>query len=39
MSRYLSLDEFRARFRVADPHEAAAQEPKKYYDPFIEKES
>ena len=39
MSRYMSLAEFRARFRVVDPLEAAAQEPNKYYDPFVEKES
>ena len=25
-----------ARFRRVDPFEAAAQEPNKYYDPFIE---
>ena len=39
MSKYLSLEEFRARFRVVDPLEAAAQEPYKHYDPFVEKES
>ena len=37
MTRFLSLEEFRARFRVVDPLEAAAQEPNKYYDPFVEK--
>ena len=38
MSRYMSLEVFCARFRVVDPLEAAAQEPYKYYDPFVEKE-
>ena len=38
MSRYMSLEVFCARFRVVDPHEAAAQEPNKYFDPFVEKE-
>ena len=38
MSRYLSLDEFRARFKVVDPHDLAAAEPNKYYDPFVERE-
>ena len=38
MTRFLSLEEFRARFRVVDPLEAAAQEPHKHYDPFIERE-
>ena len=36
MTRFLSLEEFRARFRVVDPLEAAAQEPNKHYDPFAE---
>ena len=36
--RSLSLDEFSARFRVVDPLEAAAQEPYKYWDPFIERD-
>ena len=38
MRRYMTIDEFRKRFRVVDPHEAAAQEPNKYYDSFIERE-
>ena len=38
MSRYMSLEVFCARFRVVDPHEAAAQEPYKHWDPFVEKE-
>ena len=37
MKRFMTLEEFRARFRVVDPFEAAAQEPNKHYDPFIEK--
>ena len=36
--RRMTFDEFRRRFRAVDPHEAAAQEPNKYYDPFIERE-
>ncbi len=38
MSRYIPLEEFRKRFRVVDPHDLAAREPDKYYDPFIERE-
>ena len=38
MRRYMTIDEFRKRFRVVDPHEAADQEPNKYYDSFIERE-
>ena len=34
----MTLDEFRARFRVVDPLEAAAEEPNKYWDPFVERE-
>ena len=34
----MTLEQFRARFRVVNPHEAAAQEPNKYFDPFVEKE-
>ena len=37
MRRYMTIDEFRKRFRAVDPHEAAAQEPNKYYDSFIER--
>ena len=33
----MTLEEFRARFRVVNPLEAAAQEPTKYYDPFVER--
>lgn len=32
----MTLEQFRARFRVVNPHEAAAQEPNKYFDPFVE---
>ena len=39
MSRYISLEAFRKRFKVGDPTDLAAQEPNKYYDPFVEKES
>ena len=39
MSRYMTLEEFRARFRVVDPLEAAEREPNKYYDPFVEHEN
>jgi len=38
MSRFISLTDFRARFRVVDPLVAAAQEPHKHYDPFVEKD-
>ena len=34
----MTLEEFRARFRVVDPLEAAGREPTKYYDPFVEHE-
>ena len=36
MSRAMTLDEFRKRFRVVNPLEAAEREPTKYYDPFVE---
>ena len=36
MRNYLTLNEFRARFRRVDPFEAAAEERNKYFDPFIE---
>ena len=39
MSRYMPLSEFRKRFKVVDPCDLAAQEPNKYYDPFVEKEN
>jgi hypothetical protein len=39
MSRYISLEAFRKRFKVVDPCDLAAREPNKYYDPFVEKES
>ena len=35
----MTLDQFKARFRAVDPHEAAAREPYKYCDPVTEKES
>ena len=34
----MSLEEFRRRFEVVDPLDLAAEEPRKYYDPFVEKE-
>ena len=36
--RYMTLEVFCARFRVVDPYEAAAQEPGKYYDAFVERD-
>ena len=39
MIPFISLDEFRKRFKVVDPHDLAASEPTKYHDPFEEKES
>jgi len=36
-ARIMTLEVFCARFRVVDPHEAAAHEPNKYWDPFVEK--
>lgn len=36
MSRYISLDEFRKRFKVVDPLDLAARELNKHYDPFVE---
>ena len=38
MSRYISLNEFRKRYEVVDPHDLAAREPFRDYDPFIEQE-
>ena len=38
MTRFMTLDEFRRRFKVVEPHDLAAHEPTKYYDPFIERE-
>ena len=34
----LTLEQFKAQFRAVDPHEAAAREPNKYFDPFTEGE-
>ena len=34
----ISLEEFRRRYKVVDPHDLAAREPIKYADPFAEKE-
>ena len=36
---FMPLDEFRRRFKVVDPHDLAARELSKYYDPFMERES
>ncbi len=38
MIPFISLDEFRKRFKVVDPHDLAASDPTKYYDPFVEKD-
>jgi len=38
MIPFISLDEFRRRFKVVDPHDLAARELNKYYDPFVERE-
>lgn len=38
MIPFIPLEELRAQFRVVDPHEAAAQEPYKYWDPFVERD-
>jgi len=38
MSRFMPLEEFRQRFEVVDPHDLAAREPLRDYDPFIEQE-
>jgi hypothetical protein len=37
-ARMMTLEVFCARFRVVDPHDAAAQEPNKYWDPFVERD-
>ena len=37
MSRYMPLEEFRKRFKVVDPHDLAARDITKYYDPFVER--
>ena len=37
MSRYMSLELFRARYEVVNPDDLAAQEPTKYFDPFMER--
>ena len=34
----MTLEQFKARFRAVDPHEAAAREPYKYCDPITEGE-
>jgi hypothetical protein len=36
MTRFMSLQEFRRRFKVVNPLDLAASEPNKYCDPFIE---
>ena len=38
MSRYMPLKEFRKRFKVVDPHDLAARDITKYYDPFVERD-
>ena len=38
MNMHMTLDEFRARFRVVNPLEAAAREPNKYADWYEQKE-
>ena len=38
MMRAISLNEFRKRFEVANPDDLAADEPNKYFDPFIERD-
>ena len=38
MKRPMTLDEFRKRFEVVDPLDLAAEEPRKHYDPFVERE-
>ena len=32
----MTLEQFKAQFRAVDPHEAAAREPNKYFDQFVE---
>jgi hypothetical protein len=34
----MTLEQFRKRYQVVDPLDAAAKEPNKHYDPFIERE-
>ena len=36
MTRFMSLQEYRRRFKVVNPLDLAASEPNKYCDPFIE---
>jgi len=38
MTRYMSLKAFRKRFKVVDPHDLAARDITKYYDPFVERD-
>ena len=38
MMRAISLNEFRKRFEVAHRDDLAADEPNKYFDPFIERD-
>jgi len=38
MMPFIPLDEFRKRYEVVDPHDLAAREPLRDYDPFIEQE-
>ena len=33
----MTLEEFRARYEVVNPGDLAAQEPTKYFDPFVER--
>ena len=34
--RGMTLDDFRKRFEVVNPHDLAARETNMYYDPFVE---
>jgi hypothetical protein len=34
----ITVEYLREHFRVVDPHDAAAQEPNKYWDPFVERD-
>ena len=36
--RYVPLEAFRKRFKVVDPHDLAAREPNKHFDPSVERE-
>ena len=39
MIPFIPLEEFRKRFKVVDPHDLAARDINKYYDPFIERDN